>query len=200
MRKNIQNNATRGHGLLEGYLSHLRAKKADSLIPNHHRSGSVLDIGCGTTPHFLLTTEFKNKFCLDPVARLGANNHDITIINSCAAKDLLTFPANNFDAVTMLAVIEHINLFRVIPILSQIHRVLKPSGCLILTTPPPWAAPILASLATLRLISAEEMAEHQPLYHHRQIHQYLVYAGFSTSSIKSGFFELFLNQWFYAVA
>jgi len=58
---------TRGYGVLEEFLASLRAKKADSLIPEHLRSGKIVDIGCGTTPYFLANTTFSKKIGIDTV-------------------------------------------------------------------------------------------------------------------------------------
>ena len=47
--------------------------------------------------------------------------------------DTLDFPANHFDYVTMLAVIEHI--IDPLILMKEVHRVLKPGGRFIMTTP-----------------------------------------------------------------
>ena len=61
-----KNNVTRGTGLLEGFLSEQRAKLANKKIPSELRSGKILDIGCGSYPNFLISTNFNIKYGLDP--------------------------------------------------------------------------------------------------------------------------------------
>ena len=53
---------TRGHRALEGYLARRRAQKAKQLIPEQQRRGRLLDVGCGSYPYFLATTQFAEKW------------------------------------------------------------------------------------------------------------------------------------------
>ena len=39
---------TRGSGLLESFLAHMRARQANKQIPHQLRTGRILDIGCGS--------------------------------------------------------------------------------------------------------------------------------------------------------
>jgi len=94
----------------------LRAISAEKYIAGGKR---LLDIGCGDG-YFIKRLKIKERYGLDKL--LG---DEVT--------DKLNFPNAFFDYVTMLAVIEHIEepslLFR------EIHRVLKPNGKFIFTTP-----------------------------------------------------------------
>jgi hypothetical protein len=60
---------TRGRGLLEPFLARQRSKIANRLIGAQHRTGRILDIGCGSHPYFLSHTSFKEKFAIDQLAR-----------------------------------------------------------------------------------------------------------------------------------
>jgi len=80
-----------------------------------------LDIGCGDG-YFLLRSPYKVRYGLD---KLMGEGDEIA--------DRLDFPDNSMDLVTMLAVIEHFKNPE--QILREIHRVLKPGGKLVLTTP-----------------------------------------------------------------
>jgi ubiquinone/menaquinone biosynthesis C-methylase UbiE len=81
----------------------------------------------------------------------------------CVRADLRTplpLPAEQFDHVVMLAVLEHLTEPELV--LRETHRVLAPGGSLILTWPSAMVDPILGVLHSLRLVSDEmESDEHQ---------------------------------------
>ena len=155
--------ATRGHGLLEGFLARQRMKMADRLIPEAARAGRVLDIGCGSFPLFLTQTRFAEKFGVDRTADTGGDG--ITLLDHDVSQSApLPFTEAHFDVVTMLAVFEHLDRPSMARLTGEICRVLKPGGCYILTTPAAWTNPILQVLSRVGLVSAEELDEHEPLY------------------------------------
>ena len=78
-----------------------------------------LDIGCGDG-YFIKKSCCKSCWGMD-------------IIYGDKLSDLYIFSNNFFDYVTMLAVIEHLN--QPLNIFSEIHRILKPDGRFIFTTP-----------------------------------------------------------------
>jgi SAM-dependent methyltransferase len=80
-----------------------------------------LDIGCGDG-YFLLRSPYKERYGFDFL--MGEDDR---------IDDKLDFEDESVDLVTMLAVIEH--LHNVEQMLGEIHRVLKPGGKLVLTTP-----------------------------------------------------------------
>ena len=130
-------NVTRGYGLLETVLSDLRAKKANSLIPEALRHGKVVDIGCGVTPNFLLKTQFSLKTGIDSVLRDDiANFEGIELLSQDFFKDpLIALESNSVQAVTMLAVFEHILPAKLPPQIHEIYRILEPGGYFILQFP-----------------------------------------------------------------
>lgn len=189
---------TRGHGLLEAFLSKLRARQANALIRPEHRRGRVLDVGCGSFPFFLSTTRFAEKYGIDKmVADGGAGrtagvqlaSHDFYKV------DRLPFPDNHFDVVTMLAVFEHIRVDRLTLLLSDIHRVLKPAGSYIMTTPSGWTGPVLTTLKVARLVSSEEIDEHEDSYSAAKIRAIMARTPFQPQKTQIGYFELGMNVW-----
>lgn len=190
---------TRGHGVLEGFLARRRTRMANRLIPPASRNGRLLDIGCGTTPFFLMNTEFAERVGIDKV--VGSNGHfdappgiDLRS-HDLGASDRLPFDDDAFDIVTMLAVFEHIEPPILRQTLREIRRVLRPGGLYVLTTPAGWADGILRTMARIGLVSSEEIDEHQDRYDHRKIAALLADGGFDREAMRFGSFELGMNLW-----
>jgi len=190
---------TRGSGLLEGFLARQRSRQARRLIPPSASAGRVLDIGCGSYALFLVGSDFAEKYGLDRVsislpdelrdAGLKLLEYDVQTGSA------LPFPPDHFDVVTMLAVFEHLEPPVLSRLLAEIRRVLKPGGIYVLTTPAHWTDWLLKLLGRLRLVSHEEIDEHQGSYRHSAIRSYLEEAGFSADRIRTGYFEAGMNSW-----
>lgn len=191
---------TRGTGLLEGFLARRRAATANRLLAPW-AGGRLLDIGCGSHPYFLLQADFGHRVGLDRVASTAGHAPEVTVMaHDFEAEAALPFDDAAFDAVTMLAVFEHIEPAALASLLREIRRVLRPGGALVLTTPAGWTDPILRALAALRLVSREEIDEHKDAYDHARIREHLLAAGFPPDGLRQGSFELGMNLWARAVA
>ena len=192
-------NVTRGSGLLEGYLSKLRMKMANRLIPESLRTGRIVDVGCGSYPFFLQNTVFQEKYGIDKVTKDITDDRDGIKIHisqhNFENEGTLPYPDNFADIVTLLAVIEHIDPKRVLNILRQIKRILKNDGLLIITTPAAWTDSLLRLLANLNIVSKEEINEHKDVYTHNKIETLLLQAEFEKDNMCCGYFELFMNIW-----
>ena len=189
---------TRGKGLLEPMLADLRAQRANKLIPPTLRAGRILDIGCGTYPYFLAHTSFQEKFAIDQVP-LPANTASALKIESYTldleVKPQLPFKDNFFEAVTLLAVVEHLDPSLMALLFKEVYRVLKPGGMVILTTPAAWSDGLLKFLARINLVSAEEIHEHAYAYTLPLLGWYFGQAGFEMTRTRFGYFEFMLNMW-----
>jgi ubiquinone/menaquinone biosynthesis C-methylase UbiE len=195
---------TRGYGLLEGFLAQQRVKVATKLFNFVPFKGRILDLGCGSYPLFLISTNFHEKFGIDKVvseeyreqASEQASMLKISLLKlDIEQVDKMPFKDNYFDAVSMLAVFEHLEPSRLEHILKEINRILKPGGMYVMTTPAVWTDIVLRSMARLRLVSHEEIEEHKGAYSRSSISATLQKAGFSNKNIKSGYFEMFMNTW-----
>ena len=190
---------TRGSGVLEGFLAQQRARLADSLIPDSARTGRILDIGCGTTPYFLLSTRFHEKHGLDriidPAVDTSQDRNMFIRCHDLEKQDILPYEDAYFDVVTMLAVFEHIEPARLGTVLREVFRVLKPGGKYILTVPAAWTDSLLRFMAGLNLVSREEIDEHKDTYSRGKIIRLLTEAGFGEGNIQCGYFEAYLNIW-----
>lgn len=200
MEISVDSNVTRGYGLLEGFLAGQRVKIANKLIPDEYRKGKILDIGCGSYPLFLTSTEFANKYGLDKVVKPQDikffNEKRINLINhDNETENKLPFENDFFDVITMLAVFEHIEPAQLPILLAEIRRILKPGGVYVLTTPAVWTDGLLRFLAKLHLVSPTEIEEHKDAYNFKKIANFLNKGGFSTEKMKFGYFELFMNIW-----
>ena len=189
-------------GFLESFLSKKRANTVNGLIPISHRSGKILDIGCGKYPFFLLNTDFAEKYANERIATQEINQlnkQKIYIKNYDIEKETtIPYDDNYFDVLTMLAVFEHITTNKLVQVLSEIYRILKPGGKYIITTPAPFADVILTIMAKLKLINSDLFAEHQDVYTHRKVASLLHSAGFQEGKMRFGSFEIFMNLWIVA--
>ena len=189
---------TRGKGLLEPYLAHLRTQRANRLIPTDLRAGRILDIGCGSFPYFLAHTSFEEKFAVDqlPMAQETATKNQIEFFSlNLNQEPHLPFQDNFFSVVTLLAVVEHLNPTSMALLFQESHRVLKPGVTVIMTTPAAWSDGLLKFMAEINLVSAEEIHEHAFAYTLPLIGWHFGQAGFEMTKVKFGYFEFMLNMW-----
>ncbi len=186
---------TRGYGVLENFLSKQRTKIANSLLPPNKKE-KILDIGCGTIPCFLMQVDFKERHGIDPNTKNkiyeGISLHRKDIKNG----EKLPFRSNNFDVITMLAVVEHLDPKGVTKLLGETKRILKPGGRLIITTPAPASDSILKLMANVGVVSKTEIDDHKLLYSKEALLNCMREAGFK--DIEFGYFEFLLNSWAYA--
>ena len=173
---------------------------ADRLIPAYLRRGRILDIGCGTFPLFLARTKFHEKFGADKVFQYLAHDHlealGIRIAPfNIEQEDLMPFEDDRFDIVTMLAVLEHIEPSRLPGLLSEIYRILKSGGMLILTTPAAWTDKLLRLMAPIVLVSAVEMKDHKIAYTPSSLRTALSTGNFVPDKLEIGWFQSFFNIW-----
>lgn len=192
---------TRGLGRLEGFLSRMRASKAKKCLYKS-MSGKerrrLVDIGCGLYPVFLLTSGFREKYGLDQfMCERDSIKRRITYYPFDMCKgERVPFETGFADAVTMLAVFEHLDADRLPFILKEVGRVLRPGGHFFMTTPATWSKGVLFLMTKMNLVSAEETDEHRTNLSSNEIKKRLYASGFE--NVRSGYFELFLNRWFLA--
>ena len=189
---------TRGKGLLEPTLAHLRTQRANRLIPAGLRAGRILDIGCGSFPYFLAHTAFKEKFAVDqlPMPKETAVKNQIEFFTlNLNQEPRLPFDKDYFNAVTLLAVVEHLNPDSMALLFKESRRVLKPGGMVVLTTPAAWSDGLLKFMAGINLVSAEEIHEHAYAYTLPLLGWHFGQAGFEMGRVKFGYFEFMLNMW-----
>ncbi len=155
---------------------------------------TILDFGCGHQALFLksIQGDIKEGIGLDYDAaprRIAANIE----IRQFHFKDRFEFPARRFDQITLLAVLEHIPLEQVTPLLGEFHRILKENGRLLITTPTPASKGLLEFLAfRLKVISAPEIADHKHYYSKADLLSVATKHGFTCTTYQT--FQLGLNS------
>jgi len=93
--------------------------------------GAVLDLGCGHKPYAHLF-RWSRYVGID----LPSNMAKSRVVDVYASGLALPFPVESFDAVVCAEVLEHVP--DPARLLAEVHRVLRPGGHLVLTTPQTW--------------------------------------------------------------
>lgn len=117
------------------------------------RGARILELGAGTGHNLAMLSRFGEIEAseLDPVARELASQRLGRPVIEAALPDLSMFPAQSYDMIALLDVLEHVPDDK--GSLKSIHERLKPGGALLLTVPiNPW------------MWSAHDVAHH----HHRR--------------------------------
>lgn len=117
-------------GKAEAAVAEMKKRTYRSLIEHIPQPGRLLDVGCAFG--WALDAARERGFTTAGVeiseyaARRAAQRHEIR-------RDIRDFDDASFDVVTLVDVIEHIR--DPLSLLSETHRVLKPGGIALLTTP-----------------------------------------------------------------
>ena len=133
-----------------------RRRILDGLIERVVRppaNARILELGAGTGHNLAMLSRFGHVEAseLDPIARELASERLGRPVLEAALPDLSMFPADSYDLVALLDVLEHVPDDH--GSLKAIHDLLKPGGALLLTVPiNPW------------MWSAHDVAHH----HHRR--------------------------------
>lgn len=171
----------------------LRARSVTRHVPPGSR---VLDVGCGLENWLIRSMTGRPSGWRDD--SLGIDpDLDETAVDAHGRRSDLADVADSepgaYDAVTSLAVIEHLPPDRVAEHLDAIRTTLRPGGVLVLTTPTPRSKPVLEFLAfRLHVISAHEIRDHRHYYDGEELLALLADAGFERTSHTP--FQLGLNQ------
>jgi 2-polyprenyl-3-methyl-5-hydroxy-6-metoxy-1,4-benzoquinol methylase len=170
-------------------LQRWRIAKVKPLIPEGAR---VLDIGCGDGALFRqLGSKLSGGLGLDPTLE-----KEETLGNFKLSRG--RFPeaipeGDQFDAITLLAVFEHIPEADQRPFAEHCVRLLKPGGRVLVTVPAPLVDNILDVLMALKVLDGMEVDEH---YGFKPEHTPRVFDVPGLSMIRAAKFQLGLNNLF----
>ncbi|MCX7858329.1 MAG: class I SAM-dependent methyltransferase [Deltaproteobacteria bacterium] len=103
-------------------------------FPPYKNNGSLLEVGCGRGWYLKIMRELGWKVLglelNQESARKGSETYGVEIKEGYNLKEI---PSSSFDVVTMIHVFEH--LHNPEEVVSDIHRILKPGGILLLAMP-----------------------------------------------------------------
>lgn len=171
------------NSMFDKFLSHYRYTRVFNCLKKQSHVRKVVDMGCGQG---LLVQRLQEK----GYEALGV---DVQAGPSILQGDLnqpLSLSSESVDLVTSLANLEHLTDPNTN--LMEIHRILKPQGQLLLTTPSPAAKPVLEFLAfKLKWIDPREILDHKQYFSKQRLHAHLISAGFS--QVKVQYFQLGFN-------
>lgn len=188
-----------GTSKLDDLIFKFRAHQALSNLPTP--APVVVDLGSGYEARFLRfalrTGRIRAGIAVDVSLDVSREDVGIELIESDLSKPL-SIGDSSVDAVTSLAVVEHLDDPTVH--LSEMYRILRSGGVAILTTPTTRAKPVLELLAfRLHVIDAAEILDHKRYYTERQLRTLHIRAGFAEKAISYRSFEFGMNQLVVAV-
>jgi 2-polyprenyl-3-methyl-5-hydroxy-6-metoxy-1,4-benzoquinol methylase len=141
--------------MVQRILQWLRIFKVRPYIP---RGARVLDIGCADGALFRqLGRRIGSGIGVDPELARSVANGRFQLIADSIPGDLA---GSQFDAATMLAVVEHLPEDVITAMCDQCVRLLKPGGVLLITVPSPKVDGILKVLMWLRLAGNMSFEQH----------------------------------------
>ena len=178
--------------ILDIILRFLRQRKAIKIVNDLRQRLIVCDIGCGTDGNFFkkISHSIIQGIGFDKEVNAHRNSKvELKKIN--LDKEKLPLKKETINVVTMLAVLEHLENPE--NILSEIIRILKTDGILILTTPSLKAKPILEFLVKLKMINRKGISEHKKYYSTIELKDLLFKSGFQEKNINIEYFEFGLN-------
>jgi SAM-dependent methyltransferase len=139
---------------LDRALQRWRFRLAARWIP---AGGAVLDIGCHQGEFFAwLGDRLATGVGYDPLARPHANERFRLVPQRFPIP--APFPDETFDAIVLLATLEHIRDKKALP--GECRRLLRWGGRVILTVPSPTVDDVVAFLQRLHLLDGMSVEEH----------------------------------------
>lgn len=164
--------------------------KAKPYIP---RGARVLDVGCGDGAFLqYLGSHIREGVGIDPDIAQSVTVGTHTLTAGRFPEDMPEL--GPFDAITMLAVLEHLPEAHLSQVVTTCARLLRPGGVLVITVPSPRVDTILHMLQRLRLVDC--------LGHLHEHHAFdadttpQLFAKGGLTLLKAGRFQLGLNNLF----
>lgn len=186
-----------GQGGLSGLDPLLASARARRLLVHLPLDARVVaDLGCGFEAPFLRRLQAEGRLETGVGVDLAVREFPAEGRIRAICADLnseLPIRSGAVDAVVSLAVIEHLTDPE--RHVSEIHRILRPGGTLLLTTPTARARPLLEFIAyRLHAIDAEEIRDHKHYFSDVELVSLAVKAGFDPGRVHHQGFSFGFNQ------
>lgn len=175
---------------LDRIIEQMRFYRISKFIKN---GSKVLDLGSGYNGSLLqkLESQIKSGVGIDISVNRNLKSNKIRLLKGRVDKKI-KLRSNTFDAITSLAVIEHVSNPE--KMITESLRLLKKGGHLIITTPSKYNKPLLEFLAfNLGVISKTEIADHKRYYDANSLRKELIDCGFKKRNISVKYFQGGLN-------
>jgi SAM-dependent methyltransferase len=142
---------------LDRFIRDRRIAQAVRFLPT---AGRILDVGCHDGALFRrLGPLVRDGVGVDPCFTAPAGGPGYRLIHGRFPADVPLEPGS-FDAITMLAVLEHLDRDEQNAAAAAAHDLLRPGGRLILTVPSPHVDLLLAVMIRLRLLHGMDAEAH----------------------------------------
>lgn len=184
----------RENSIFDNLLFTLRMKIITARFKKIPHPKSVLDLGCGYNAYFLShlikrLPSIQEAFGIDISINKDFVSQKISL-NLGNLNKKLPFSNEKFDMVFSTAVLEHLSDSNTA--LEEMYRVLKKGGYLFLTTPSPYAKPVLEFLCyTLKLIDEKEIRDHKHYFSRNELKKLFTKLGYEKIQISP--FQFGLN-------
>lgn len=164
---------------------------------------SILDAGCGSglltafiaeaLPSVSITGIDGNAAAIDFCRRQWVHLPNARFIEG-RIDELTAWPDAGTDGIAFLEVIEHITREQAFNVLREFHRILRPGGLLVVSTPNRKSLWPLQEriMDILRLVPRLKGAQHETLYSGAELEKMAASAGFATASRRT---ILFMGPW-----
>ncbi len=141
---------------LDRFIQSWRIRQARRFIPTGAR---VIDVGAHEGELFrALGPALGRGYGIEPLSKTTLEEPNFTVVPGYFPR---VRPAvGDWDAVTMLAVLEHIPASEQTALAEACHALLKPGGKVIITVPAKAVDHLLAALRLMRLIDGMSLEEH----------------------------------------
>ncbi len=175
---------------VDRWIQRWRISKVRHFIPAGAR---VLDVGCHEGELFRqLADHIGDGVGVDPLLEEPVSARGYRLLPG-AFPDALAADAESFDAITLLAVFEHIAAGQQKALVGELYRHLEPGGVVVMTVPAPFADHILTVLRALRLIHGMSLDEHYG-FEPAQVPALFANSGFELEASRT--FQFGLNHLF----
>lgn len=176
----------------------LRRMRIGRVLPYLRRYPNcrLLDVGCGWEAKLLRAMEGHIAQGVGVDFKAPQLRTEKLETRALPLADKLPFDDGSFDVVTLLAVLEHLEQPEAI--MSEIARVLRPGGGLILTVPSHAAKPVLEFLAfRLGIVNPDEIRDHKRYYGRVDLEN-LIHRRAGLYMVKHNYFQAGFNNFVFA--